>query len=118
MKGRPVGTNPILKHFFVASRDGGVQFQTWSVCQICGRFTRRGHPDWIDAYLADENGEPDGSGLRVVRCPQHWSVWALRISTMGRWKYHVRRIEQLREQYKDLPPVSMLDPFPLAEAED
>jgi nitrite reductase/ring-hydroxylating ferredoxin subunit len=64
-----------------------------SVCQVCGRVAMRDTPDWLDStWLKDRN-------YRVVRCPKHWSEWALRNSEAGRTNANRYKLYELREKY-------------------
>lgn len=87
------------------------QMQHWSCCQICGRTVARGHPDWIDAPLRN-----DDRGLRVVRCPMHWSEWALR-NSIGRTNANREKMRELKGRYLGLPMTSnpMIEPFPVVD---
>lgn len=97
----------------------GEQLQHWSVCQICGRCAPRGTDGWIDAprrvrgphYGKVFRGKTEP--LRVVRCPEHWSEWALRIS-IGRTNANRLRMQEVRQWEK---PTShpAIDPFPLVD---
>lgn len=77
------------------------QLQNWSVCQICGSVAERGTDEWLDS--------PHRShvGIRVVRCPRHWSEWALRNCEAGRTNENRNRLYMLKLKYKNAPP-----PFP------
>ena len=105
------GTHPPLPY------EGREQFQTWSVCQKCARVVLRGHPDWIDAPMLTRTGELDPRGLRVVRCPLHWSEWALRIS-VGRTDENRQKMAELKKKYAYLQETTQNDPFPLSEVMD
>ena len=83
------------------------QLVTQIVCQVCGRTTQ--------AKAADEHwlNEPHRfvSGIRVVRCPQHWSEWALRNTKAGRTKEMRERARAAAAQPAPAFPPH-LDPFP------
>lgn len=83
------------------------QSQDWSVCQICGRVSRRhSDPDWLDAsYRKDPT-------LRVVRCPKHWSEWALRNCVRGRTNYMRHKLYRLRQQYGHWTDTYPFTPIP------
>lgn len=84
------------------------QMRTMLVCQVCGRTSPRPASHWLD--------EPHRSypGVHVVRCPQHWSEWALRHTKAGRTKV-MRGLMQdaLSQPEPAMPP--WLDPFPTTE---
>lgn len=85
------------------------QFRTWLVCQFCGRAAPRLAVDhWLDE---DHRTRP---GLRVVRCPQHWSEWALRHTKVGRTSEMRARMAEALKQPAPLIPVH-LEPFPTME---
>lgn len=69
-----------------------------NICGKCGRFFYENY-DHEDAWLiADDVRYAPEHGVRVVRCPQHVTVWALRCAGLGRSArllrhYFVRRIE-------------------------
>ena len=88
-----------------------MQFQTWRVCQLCGRSTSSDQTEhWlISPHKYDRN-------VTVVRCPQHWSEWALRHCRDGRTR--VMR-DRMREALSlPAPPIpAFLSPFPTKEKE-
>jgi hypothetical protein len=98
------------------------QFENWSVCQICGRCRARGTVGWLDApyrFRGQHHG-PNFNGskhewLRIVRCPQHWSVWALRHS-IGRSKRNMLLMKAVKEwaatQHWCNP---YIEPFPISD---
>lgn len=88
-----------------------MQYQNWSVCQICGRIVKRGtDDDWLDEpWMYD----PD---FRVVRCPKHWSQWALRNTTIGRRRDLQEKIHRLRREYADWPDIPpFIPPYPIED---
>lgn len=96
------------------------QMQHWSVCQICGRVTPRGTgKDWIDAPLRYRKPGDQGRGFhgeydphyRIVRCPLHWSEWALR-NSIGRTNANRKRMAELKANPPVLPPPH-IEPFPM-----
>ena len=84
------------------------QLVTQLVCQVCGRVTQRDSRDakhWLN--------EPHRSAywVNVVRCPQHWSEWALRHTQKGRTKDMRARMKiALAQPAPVIPP--LLSPFP------
>ena len=85
------------------------QFLTQLVGQVCGRTVAKGTPaaeHWLD--------EPHRFNYRVhvVRCPQHWSEWALRNSEAGRTKVMRDRMKEALAQPEPAFP-AYLDPFPV-----
>jgi hypothetical protein len=87
------------------------QFVTWLVCQFCGRVAAKDDaPFWLN--------EPhkDSRDYNVVRCPQHWSEWALRNTRKGRTnEMRERMAEALAQPAPVMPP--HLEPFPTQERE-
>ena len=85
------------------------QFVTWLTCQFCGRLVlRRTARWWLD--------EPHRTmpGVRVVRCPEHWSEWALRNTKAGRTK--AMRLRMAKAKARPVPPIpAYLGPFPIKE---
>lgn len=86
------------------------QLEHWSVCQKCGRVARRGTIHWLDL--------PDigGGGYRVVRCPMHWTEWAIRNTALRRTDDGRRRMK-LAKRYAELHPElfqgnPLFEPFP------
>lgn len=61
-----------------------MQFQTWLTCQVCGRVAPTDDArHWLNQPHRNYKWDPT---MRVVRCPQHWSEWALRHTVEGRTK--------------------------------
>ena len=109
---RLMGNRPYTEESVQRKRlEAEAQFKNFSVCQICGRWTKRGDPEWIDAPRRD------GTGRRVVRCPLHWSEWALRWS-IGRTTENRRKMRELAEKYKGLSDPEWYEPFPILDVED
>jgi NAD-dependent dihydropyrimidine dehydrogenase PreA subunit len=84
------------------------QLITQLVCQVCGRACPRGSAGsehWLD--------EPHRTEfyLNVVRCPMHWSEWALRNTKAGRTKAMRERMAVALAQPVPAIP-AWLDPFP------
>jgi hypothetical protein len=92
-----------------------VQFQTWLTCQVCGRVVPRSDSrHWLDQPHRNYPWEPD---MRVVRCPEHWSEWALRHTVEGRTKKNRAAMRKaLAEPVPTMPPY--LGPFPTMERTD
>lgn len=88
------------------------QFYTQLVCQFCGRTT---HRDDAEHWLNEPHRfNPE---LSVVRCPEHWSEWALRHTKAGRTTQMRERMRVALAQPK--PPIpAWLDPFPLTNQFD
>ena len=88
------------------------QFQTWLVCQFCGRATPRASSEgWLNQPHRDR------LDVRVIRCPEHWSEWALRQTREGRTKNNrTRMAEALAMPVPPIPPSA--SPFPITEQED
>lgn len=82
------------------------QLVTQLVCQYCGRTTRR---DQAKFWL-DEPHRLDPM-VHVVRCPQHWSEWALRNTKAGRTNAMRERMREALQQPAPTFP-AYLDPFP------
>lgn len=89
-----------------------MQFTTWRVCQVCGLAAAS---DAVQGWLVSPHRKQ--AGVIVVRCPQHWSEWALRNCQEGRTK--VMR-EQMRQAAQMNPPVipAYLSPFPTTDREE
>jgi hypothetical protein len=85
------------------------QFQTWLVCQFCGRTTSVDEAEgWLNQPHRHERG------LRIVRCPQHISEWALRHTEEGRTLANRELAEKGRMMpVPIIPPYA--SPFPLTE---
>lgn len=82
------------------------------VCQKCGRATHygKGNPElkwWLIGTRTDDGETP------VIACPQHITVWALRMAGLGRGKAVMAWAKEAKEQdrnpFKDRPYV---EPFP------
>ena len=88
------------------------QFKTWLVCQVCGRVTT---PEDSDFWL----NQPHRSrwDIRVVRCPEHWSEWALRHTREGRTNDNRKRMQEALAQPAPTIPVHA-SPFPLRDRDD
>lgn len=77
------------------------------VCQFCGRVTLKTNA----AHWLDEPSRTDIM-VHIVRCPQHWSEWALRNTRVGRTKeMRARMAEALSQPAPSFP--AWLDPFPV-----
>lgn len=88
------------------------QFKTWLVCQFCGRVTT---PEESEHWLNQPHRER--LGIRVVRCPEHWSEWALRHTREGRTKENRKMMaEALRQPVSTIP--AHVGPFPTTERDD
>ena len=88
------------------------QFKTWLVCQFCGRVTPRANAEgWLDQPHKDQ------WDVRVVRCPQHISEWALRHTRQGRTNANRELARRGREMTEPTIPPSA-SPFPHSELED
>jgi hypothetical protein len=88
------------------------QFKTWVVCQFCGRSVSKDDAEgWLD------QPHRDMIGLRVQRCPQHISEWALRHTREGRTKANRELARKGREE--PAPPIPpSASPFPMREREE
>ena len=88
------------------------QFRTWLVCQLCGRATSLDASEhWLNQPHRDR------WDVRVVRCPQHWSEWALRHTREGRTKENREAMaEALFQPVPVIPP--HVSPFPIRERDD
>lgn len=77
------------------------------VCQRCGRTALAGtsSPHWLQELHRDLDG------TMVIRCPQHWSDWALRNTVCGRTKVMRMRMSDARQQPESQFP-AWLDPYP------
>ena len=82
------------------------QYQHWLVCQKCGRCVPRGTDEWLDEPWK-KNPE-----YRVVRCPIHWSEWALR-NSVGRSNWHREQMYLLKAKYAHWPDQSPAQTLPL-----
>jgi len=85
------------------------QFTTWLTCQTCGRATlRQTAVGWLDS---PRRTDPD---VAVVRCPQHWSEWALRVCQAGRTKAMRQAMAEALKM--PVPPIPVaLGPYPTQE---
>ena len=89
--------------------DGPNQFSTWRVCQFCGRVTAADDAQWW--LVSQHRYKPH---LTIVRCPEHWSEWALRHCVDGRTKQMRQRAREAKSQ--PAPPIPPeLSPFPMQE---
>lgn len=78
------------------------------VCQECGRGVLWDDEQvrwWLVADRTDGMGE-------VIRCPQHISIWTLRVSGLGRGKDVMEWVEQARENDPHPPSFPMAEPYP------
>lgn len=81
-------------------------------CQVCGRASRR--QDAKQWLVSPHRSRP---GLEIVRCPQHWSEWALRNSKAGRTK--VMRQRMAEALALPVPPIpAWLGPTPIGEPDE
>jgi hypothetical protein len=86
------------------------QYQHWSVCQVCGRIVARdSDPDWLDSPSLDH------PGYRVIRCPKHWSEWALRKCEAGRTGENRRKLYRLKVKYAHWPDHGGVPFYPLKD---
>lgn len=85
------------------------QLQTWLVCQFCGRVTS---VDDAEGWLNQPHRHQHG--IRVVRCPQHISEWALRHTKEGRSNAN-RDLARKGAEMPEPPIPPYLGPFPLTE---
>ena len=91
---------------------GGKQFKTWLVCQYCGATTP---VEQSDHWLNQPHRER--WDIRVVRCPQHWSEWALRQTREGRTNENrAAMAEALALPPLPIPPYA--SPFPMTDREE
>lgn len=67
------------------------------VCQVCGRSTFPKTKHWLD------QPHKDILGLRVQRCPQHWTDWALRNTREGRTNANRAAMKEALQQ--DAPAI-------------
>lgn len=87
-----------------------MQYQHWSVCQVCGRCVERGtDDDWLDSPWKKD------PAYRVVRCPKHWSEWALRNSEAGRTNENRLRLYRLQRRYGHWSEQIPFAPLPLRD---
>lgn len=88
------------------------QFRTWLVCQVCGRTTATDDAQhWLN--------QPHRTrwDVWVVRCPEHWSEWALRHTEEGRTK--ANRAAMTKALQQPVPPIPPhVSPFPTVERDD
>ena len=86
-----------------------MQLQTVRVCQVCGLATARDQADdWlVSPHRTDLN-------ITIVRCPEHWSEWALRQCRDGRTRVMRDRMKQALALPVPVMPAS-LSPFPTTE---
>lgn len=88
------------------------QFTTWRVCQVCGLATPADH---VEGWLVSPHRTR--REITVVRCPQHWSEWALRNCRDGRTK--VMRQKAREAAQMPAPPIpAHLSPFPTQERKE
>ena len=88
------------------------QFKTWLVCQVCGRAVpRENSVGWL---AQPHKNRP---GIEVVRCPEHWSEWALRHTVEGRTKKNRAAMQvALAMPIPPIPP--HVQPFPTKDREE
>ena len=82
-----------------------------AVCQECGRTTAVDSESMLWWIYADR---VDGFG-KVVRCPQHITVWTLRMAGLGKGKDVVEWAVKAKEQDTTYNPsrIYMADPYPM-----
>lgn len=88
------------------------QFRSWLVCQVCGRVTT---PEDSEHWLNQPHRER--WDVRVIRCPQHWSEWALRHTREGRSNANREAMREALAQPEPVIPPNV-GPFPVAERDD
>lgn len=95
----------------VAGDTGYSQMQEWRVCQVCGRLiaASRATDDWL------VQPHRENPRLTVVRCPEHWSEWALRQTANGRTVVMLAKMQALRDNPPTLSPVALFAPFPFGD---
>lgn len=79
------------------------------VCQVCGRTVRAGASEACQWLNEPHRLDP---AIHVVRCPQHWSEWALRNTKAGRTKVMRARMKEAAQQPEPAFP-AWLEPFPI-----
>lgn len=88
------------------------QFKTWLTCQICGRVVGIQDSDhWLNQPHRTKRK------INVVRCPEHWSEWALRNTKDGRTNAN----REAMKAAKLLPPAMLppyASPYPTREQDD
>lgn len=89
------------------------QLTTQLVCQVCGRTCPR---ETASEFWLNEPHRFD-FWLNVVRCPRHWSEWALRHTKAGRTTEMRRRMAEALSQPEPAIP-AWLDPFPINNKEE
>ena len=87
-----------------------IQYKNWRVCQICGDVIRS--TDAEEAGWLASPGRYDPSVV-IVRCPLHISEWSLRISLAGRTIEWRKKIAEIPNLPRPIPP--MLSPFPMSD---
>lgn len=88
------------------------QFKTWLVCQFCGRTAPADDaPYWLNQPHRDR------WDIRVIRCPQHWSEWALRHTRDGRTGENRKAMAEALSQPVPAFPAHA-SPFPTRERDD
>ena len=88
------------------------QFKGWLVCQFCGRTVAAADSKhWLNQPHRDR------WDVRVVRCPEHWSEWALRHTREGRTKANRAAMALALSQPVPGLPVAV-QPFPITDRDD
>lgn len=83
------------------------------MCQVCGRVISakralKRENDWFVAPMRDD------PSFTIIRCPDHWSAWALRISVVGRKQPWLDRMAEVERNRQNRPWVDpRLEPFPI-----
>lgn len=88
------------------------QMTNWCVCQVCGR-TIAASEACADGWLVG----PWRSGVRYVRCYEHWSEWALRRSGLGRTKNlrNKAQLGRIRAAETGVTMKPIYEPFPMED---
>lgn len=87
------------------------QFVHWLTCQFCGRAAPK---DQAVGWLNDPHRF--NTEVNVVRCPQHWSEWALRNTRTGRTKG--QRAQAVKSRKMKVPTIPVaIEPFPITDKE-
>lgn len=87
------------------------QFKAWLICQFCGRVSPAEDAEhWLN------QAHRERIDVRVVRCPEHWSEWALRHTREGRSNNNRERmVDALAQPPANIPP--HVQPFPWMDGE-